>query len=399
MAVVAGQKNSYGDSNSSIRQVTNFFQLQSWTKFPLLALIGGGTEEKPALNTLDMENGRFNGTKLEWADDTLPPITTLVAGGGVTTTGQTAWVVTAGDGLHITKDTILLVGSELVRVTVAGDASGNVTVTRSWAGTTAATYTAGTAVSIVSRVHEEGTSAPSDNYTAPDFGFNYIQTFLEEIRLSKIEQSIARYGALKAGSETANTEREKQRTKKMLKAFRDLHQTLYYGKKVVGSAGVPSAMGGVDNFIDSGNTFSIASAALQRSDVNKLIRNIVDATGEPPTHLVCGSYVKQKLSSIFEAVPTRYTGEDGRVGGIVVDRIMSDFGEHDILFDYLNPKSTLYAFNTNYMGIGPLEGHEFNIEPLPADGDYDREQLRGVYTFMMQCAKKHGSITNISLVA
>lgn len=399
MAVIAGQKNSYGDTNSQIRQVTNFFQLQSWTKFPLLALIGGGTEEKPALNTLDMANGRFNGTKLEWADDSLPPIATKIAGAGVTTTGQTAWVVTTADGLHLTKDTILLVGSEQVRVTTAGDAGGNVTVSRQWGGTTAATYVAGTDVYLVSRVHEEGTSAPADNYTAPDFGYNYIQTFLEEIRISKIEQSIARYGTLKAGSETASTEREKQRAKKMLKAFRDLHQTLYYGKRVNGAAGVPSMMGGIDNFIDSNNTFSLSNAALQRSDVNKLIRLIVDATGEPPTHLVCGSFLKQKISSIFEGVPTRYTGEDGRVGGIVVDRIMSDFGEHDILFDYLNPKTTLYGLNVNYMGVGPLDGHEFNIESLPADGDYDREQLRGVYTMMMQCAKKHGSITGVSITS
>lgn len=391
-------KVSYGDANTQVRSVIDVFELQSFTKFPLLKLISGGSDEAPALNNLDVGNGRWNARKLEWMDEALPPLSTLTTA-SIATTGATTINVTAADGLHLTKGTEILIESERMLVTTAGDATGAVVVSRAYHGTTAATHTTvGTPVYIIGRGTQEGTATDLDYYTYPDMYYNVVQQFREQFQLTSIEQAIKRYGTLRAGTEAATDEYNKQRIKKTLKAMRDLHLSCYYGTRTDGAAGVIGTMGGVETFIDSGNVFSLSGAALQRADVNKALRLCAIGTGEIPTHIIVGGFLKQKISSIYEAVPTRYDAPNAS-GGIVVDRIMTDFGPIDVLFDPFCKTDQVYGFNVNYMGVGPLDGNDFQVEPLAKTGDFDPYQIRGVYTLMMRMPKKHFLIQGVSNVS
>jgi hypothetical protein len=75
--------------------------------------------------------------------DVAPSTTTLAA--AVTTTAQTAWTLTSGT--HAVDGAYIKIGSEIVLVS-SGGGTANVLVERAQLGTTAATYTNGTAVNL-----------------------------------------------------------------------------------------------------------------------------------------------------------------------------------------------------------------------------------------------------------
>ncbi len=385
-----GTKYTYSDTTTAIRDVVNEFDLVSWDKFPTLKLIGGGSNERPTLNTL---SETCNATKYEWLELQDPVLaTTLTA--DITATTSTSIAVATADVTALADGMILLIGSEQLLVTSAANGTNPVPVSRGFAGTTAATAASSSAtITIIGRVHLQGADAPTDYNQYPTAPYNYVQELGATIDLTEMEQAIARYGIDDAVEfETSN---------KMRHLFRMMNRGLFYQTKVAPAAGVAGVFGGFDDFIPTGSSGNIVTAggALTTTMVHDCLQKIYDKVGPGniPDVIVCNSWVRRKLSIIYGTTNvTTFREQADRAGGVKVDRLITDFGEIGVLLDPDCPPATAYMLRTDKLGIGPLEGMAFKREMMAKTGSRDKWFLYGAYTFQMRASRCHGKIVTIS---
>ena len=118
--------------------------------------------------------------KHEWNETALPvrkETSTLAATGTTSLTVANAYGYQVGD--------LLQVNSEIVRVTALADAT-TLTITRGYAGTTAAIQTAQVFYNLGSAAAENA-AAPAGTALSSDRLYNYVQTFDRSVDLSKDE--------------------------------------------------------------------------------------------------------------------------------------------------------------------------------------------------------------------
>jgi hypothetical protein len=390
-----GTKYTYSDTTTAVRDVVNEFDLVSWNSFPTLKLIGGGSEERPTLNTL---SETCNATKYEWLELTDPVLaTTLTA--DVTATTSTSIAVATADVTALADGMILLIGTEQLLVTSAFTGANPVPVSRGFAGTTAATAASSSAtITVIGRVHLQGADAPTDYNQYPTAPFNYVQELGATIDLTEMEQAINRYGIDNAVEfETSN---------KMRHLFTMLNRGLFYQTKVAPAAGVAGVFGGFDDFIPAANikaaTTDGSTTALTTTIFHDAMQNVYNAVGpaQMPDTVVCNAWVRRKLSIIFGTTNiTTFREQSDRAGGVKVDKLITDFGEIGVLLDPHCPPTSAYLLNSPKLGIGPLEGMPFKREMMAKTGSRDKWFIYGAYTLQVRASKTHGKIKNISVSA
>ena len=381
---------TYSETATQVRSVVDVFDVMSPKEVPFLKLISGGTDEKPSLNSLSIE---CTASKYEWLDFEDPPLSTTL-GANIDNT-QTNISVASGTGKNIVEGHILLIGNEQLLVGAwTSDGDTNIPVTRGFAGTTAAAASSGATVTIIGRVHKEGGESPNDRVVYPTNPYNWVQEWTASLALSEMEQAIARYGIDDAiEHETATKTRD---------LFRIIERhLLWQDKRVQGSGTTPAVCAGLKFFIPSGNTLDVSNNALTTTHVQNLLQTIYTNVGmaNMPDTLICGPWVRRKLTSIFAAnnqTVYREANNDKVRGGVSVDVVVTDFGPLNIvLSDLINP-SDMFVVKTDYLGFGPLRGKEFRREMLAKTGTTDKWMITGNYTFEVRCAKCHGWWRNIS---
>lgn len=391
---------SYKDTGSTgtiKRQVSDKFLLMSPSKFPELSIFGGGSDDTPTLNTLDLSEGEMKADRIEWFEDSLRPITWGLSADILS--GATAFVTTvAADAAYLLEDMVILMESEQMLVTANGNGgTGSVSITRGYNGTTAAAHTAATVgasgVKLVTRAHEEGTDAPSDPWISPDNFYNFWQTFMEEIKISDAERAMDRYINDPGGY------LERQRAKKYKEIFKQLTLSFYRGNRVASASGAKSQTGGIEVFLNPTLVQDKSAAALTTTHVNTLMQNIFDFAGadQVANTVICSSANKVKLSALFSStVVTVYRDQQVRVGGVLVDEIATEFGMLDIVMSNWCPTDRIYFLNRDLLHIGPLRNNDLHEKPLATSGDYEREVVTGIYAWQIMGSKCHGIIKNFT---
>ena len=385
------EKYTYSDTTTQIRSVVPEFDFLSPKEVPFLKLISGGAEDKPSLNSLSEP---CTATKYEWMEDVDPPVKTALQ--GAVTNVATTLGVTAADSPYIVADQIIQVDTEQMRVTANDGLNGatSLTVTRAWGGTTAAAHNDLTTVYVVGRAHIEGADAPADSYMYPTMPYNYVQEMVATILLSELEQAIKRYGIDDA------VEYETQ--KKARSLFIMMERQCFYGNRVQGNSTTPGAFGNLDTFIASSHVKSLSNGALTTAAISDRLQGIYDDVGMVgmPNTIVCGSWVRRKISSIYGSTGvTTFRDQQERRGGVLVDTIQTEFTDLDIVLSPWCDPTKLYLLKTDKLGIGPLEGKEFRREMLAKTGTSDKWMISGAYTLQCRGSKYHAAITDISLTS
>lgn len=148
---------------------------------------------------------------------------------------------------------------------------------------------------------------------------NYTQIFRRALALSRTEMQSKLYGG---------KDRPYQRRKVMIEHCRDINHSLYFGEAADGTGGTRRTMGGVLEFIPSGNLFN--TAALTESQFNSDLETGF-RYGSDRKALMTSRFVNGVMSE-WASVVQRVSPEENKFG-VRITRYVSPHGDVDIIPD------------------------------------------------------------------
>lgn len=319
--------------------------------------------------------------KVEWLEEDLMPQVATIATSGVSGTAS-PWTVTL-----VTADKAVLRNGDLV--TIRGRAYNiqfTVSSVDSSAGTAVLTAFASTAATddpvdadvleIIGQVRDEGSDPETGRSIDRVTNYNYTQVGQEQVEVTRTDRKRGLYGLADPY------------THEVMKKFKELgirfERSMVSGTRY--QSGKKRFMGGLLYFIST-NSASDVGANIY-SAINTLLRKCYDAGATPDTLMVSPG-IKQFVSNI-DATLRRSTPSD-RVAGFVVERVLTDFGNVDVVMNRHFPATKGIAMSREFINRKVFDGY-FH-EPLAQTGDADTGQLVGELSLEVKNEKAHGVLT------
>jgi hypothetical protein len=308
-----------------------------------------------------------------YATETLTTATALI--GGVTVSVADGSIFRAGD--------VVKIGSELLKVTAI--ATNDLTVTRGYAGTTAAAVNNAAPVQFMFVEGTEGAAARAARYKSRTAKSNYTQIFDDTVSVSGSAQAVTQYGVSNL------YEYEKQ--KKQLELVLQLEKALING--ISYESGQVRQMKGIRSFINTNVT--PVGGPLTEVKINDLAQDIYEAGGFKTggNYKIIVPATQKRVVSGFGATALQLERTDlGR--GSVADYFVSDFGQFEIVLNNNLAASELLLVDTNRMAIRPLVGRDFFHKYMGEVGDSTTGTLVGEYTLELMQEKAHGRLATLA---
>lgn len=379
---VNDMRTGYTDADVQKRVITDMIEQIDWRDAPVLKMLG--LDNQSRFGFVNWPHRKY-----EWLEDELAPRADALDGAladGVATT------VTVDNGVYFRKHHVIKVEDELMWVSAI---SGNdLTVTRGYAGTTGASHADNLAVTIAGIARPEGEEATLQYTTTVDLYHNFRQIFETTIKVSGSQQEFQDYGI----SDTKAYHLEKiiggGKTGTKYKAGELpilLEQTFWNGMRNDATTNAAAdSMGGFEQFVTT-NTYDKSGAALSRPDIDQAMQDCWDNNGAPTT-ILCGTWAKRKISSLFDGLVRQDRSETD--GGRVIETVVTDFGDLDVVTHRRFPADKMYIFDPSNMGWCTIR--PFDTRELPSTGDYQWVEAIGEYGFAL-CSEMHSAlIDNIS---
>jgi hypothetical protein len=335
--------------------------------------------QTPLLNLLGFAEAVVQ-TSHQWFEDEMINDETKV--NGAQTNVATSVVVV--DGSIFRANDVIKIADELLKVTAVS--TNTLTVTRGYAGTTAAAIADQAKVEFQFSEGVEGADARAARYKARANKSNKTQIFDDTIQLSGTAQAVTQYGI------SDLYEYEKQ--KKQLELALQLEKALING--VSYESGNVRQMAGVRSFIQS-NVTDAATGAVSATLLNDSFQAIYEKGGFASG----GNFkimVPAKQKRAISAIDNNklYITQAENIRGQVVDQFVSDFGQFEIVLNNNLDAKELLIVDTNRMAIRPLVGREFFHKYMGDQGDYVTGTLVGEYTLEFKQEKAHARIKNLA---
>lgn len=280
---------------------------------------------------------------------------------------------------------VIKIGEELLRVSAINVGTKTVTVSRAYASTTAAAVASGAKVEFLFDEGLEGADARAARYKARVRKSNLTQIFTDSVELSGTAQAVAQYGI----SDLYEYEKQKKQVELALQLEKALINGVSY------ESGQVRQMKGIRQFINT-NVTNVAGA-LTLGSINTLAQTIYDAGGFAnggDYKLMVAAKQKVALSALDTTKVVLTRGENTR--GQVVDKIVTDFGEFEIVLNQNLASDELILADRNRLSIHPIVGREFGHTYLGTKGDYITGQIVGEYTLKLEQEKAHGRLKGLS---
>ena len=369
MAVSDAPITSYSDTTAHRRAISDVISIIDPRDVPIVAYFG-----------LEGDAAKFSvqnwpSTKVEWLDDDLAALSGTL-NGSITSDAVTI-TVTDGSLYHVGH--VLEIDSEQMWASaISGEV---VTVTRNYSGTQASHATAAV-VTMIGMARLEGADTTDDYKTDVLAPYNHTQIFHAGIKVTRTMAKLRQWGI--------SDEYDYQVAKKIPELTRLIEKQFYRGARKTGSATTPRAFGGLETFITD-NTLGNAGAALTRKNIEDTVQSIWEDGGMPDL-LICGPWVKRKISSFYEGNVRTERNEDR--GGVVIDYVVTEFGEMQVLMDRWCEATKLYILTSEHVGF--LAFDPFFDEEMAKSGDYLRGEIVGEYGLVVRHDKAHGLINSIS---
>lgn len=346
--------------------VTDELMLLNPHQTPMLSLVGFGE------SVSQVERQWFEDEM--YADET----TATAALVGATT-------ITVADGSIFEPKHVIKVGEELMLVTAVN--ANELTVTRGYAGTTAAAVAEGAKVEFQFVEGVEGADARKARFKSRKRVSNLTQIFDETISISGTAAATSEHGV--------DDLYEYEKQKKLLELALQLEKAVINGVKYESPDGKVRQMGGIRQFIKT-NVTNASNAALTLSHLGDAFQAIYEAGGFATGgnyKIIVGAKQKRALSAA-DADKVSITRQDnGR--GQVVDHFLSDFGSAEILLNNnLSPDEVLIV-DANRIEIKPLQGRDFSHTYLGVKGDFVEGQIVGEFTLEFHQEKAHARIKGL----
>ncbi|MFZ7945667.1 SU10 major capsid protein [Neobacillus sp. 19] len=334
---------------------------------PLLSLLGFGEA--------------VTQTTHQWFEDEMFADESTVAGAKLVS--DTAIVVADAEPFRVGH--VVKIGEELLLVTAVNAGTKTLTVTRGYAGTTAAAISDGAKIEVQFVEGQEGSDARGARFKARVAKSNKTQIFDDSIEISGTAQAVTQYGI--------NDLYEYEKQKKQLELALQLEKALINGIQY--ENGQIRQMKGIRQFIAT-NVDNV-SGALTMDAVNNLAQKIYEAGGFATGgdyKVIVGAKQKRKLSALDTNKVQIARGENSR--GEVVDKLINDFGEFEIALNNNLAADELLFVDANRMAIRPLVGREFFHKFMGEKGDYTTGMLVGEYTLEFKQEKAHGRLKGLN---
>lgn len=293
--------------------------------------------------------------------------------------------ITVADGTIFEPKHVVKIGEELLLITAVN--VNELTVTRGYAGTTAAAVTEGAKVEFQFVEGVEGADARKARYKSRKRVSNLTQIFDETVSISGTAAATSEYGI--------DDLYEYEKQKKLLELALQLEKAVINGVKYESQDGKVRQMGGIRQFIQT-NVDNAANEALTLDMLGNSFQAIYEAGGFATGgnyKIIVGAKQKRALSAA-DADKINITRQDnGR--GQVVDHFLSDFGSAEILLNNNLAPDEVLIVDANRVEIKPLQGREFAHTYLGKKGDYDEGQIVGEFTLEFHQEKAHARIKGL----
>lgn len=351
-----------------------------------------------AYQYLGTDMGKFNFVNkdvstYEWLNDTMPDRTSTLGAAISTTTTTTCSITTADAGLVQPGD-IWLIDSE--QVWVSARTTTELTITRAYNGTTAATHLNAATMTRVGRARVDGDDADDSPGTEVTSTSNVTQIFQRTVNLSRSKMKINQYGI-------SNPE-DYMIDKYMSELMMDLARLPYYGGRSAGTENsVARTAGGFETFLtasDSNITFATSTgatggtaAALTRDHIDDTLQNIFDDGGDPKLALTV-AHAQRKINDFYEGYVSTERSE--QLGGVLIKKLMNPISGSviDIVVDRQCRAGQLWLLDTMKIAYYPFD--PFFYERLSKTGDSVKGEVVGEYGFVVANPAWHGAVKEFS---
>lgn len=280
---------------------------------------------------------------------------------------------------------VIKVGDELILVTAVDTVGKALTVTRGYAGTTAADIAAGQTVEVQFVEGQEGRDARDARYKPRVRKSNLMQIFDDTVSISGSAAAVENYGI--------DNMYEYEKQKKQLELALQLEKALINGIRY--ENGLVRQMDGVKNLIKT-NVANAAGADLTIDMINDQLQAIYGFGGFKnggKYEIVVPAKQKRKIGKFDSTLISIAREDEGR--GTVVNYLTTDFGEFPVsINDNLAPDEILIV-DKGRIAVRPLKGREFFHEYLGKTGDSYNGMLVGEYTLEFEQEKAHARIKGL----
>lgn len=162
---------------------------------------------------------------------------------------------------------------------------------------------------------------------------------------------------------------------------------------------VSRGVGGANGTL-SGTTSGFVNAAATdgtlRALTETMLRSVIAScwdNGAEPSIVLCGSAVKQKISSTFTGSATKFKNVDDKKIVASVDLYVSDFGELSIVPTRFQRARDVFVLDPSYARVAYLQ--KTKQTPLAKTGHSERRLIAVEYGLQVDTEKGHGIIADI----
>ncbi|CAM3640309.1 SU10 major capsid protein [Mesobacillus zeae] len=336
--------------------------------------------QTPLLNMLGFA-APVTQTTHQWFEDEMYADESTVAGAKLVS--DTAVVVADVEPFRVGH--VVKIGEELLLVTAITTGTKTLTVTRGYAGTTAAAIADAAKIEVQFVEGAEGSDVRGARYKARVAKSNKTQIFDDSVEISGTAQAVQQYGI----GDLYEYEKQKKQVELALQLEKALINGVQYEN------GQIRQMKGVRQFIQT-NVTNVAGA-ISLDAITNLGQSIYEAGGFATGgnyKVIVGAKQKRKLSALDTNKVQISRSENSR--GEVVDTLVNDFGQFEIALNNNLAADELLFVDANRMAIRPLVGREFFHKYMGEKGDYTVGMLVGEYTLEFQQEKAHGRLKGLN---
>jgi len=337
-------------------------------------------QEAPMLDLVGYGEATTQDEIVWYEDETYGTKTTASA---VATDAATA--ITVADGSIFEAQSVIKVGEELLLVTAVN--GNNLTVTRGYAGTTAAAVAVGDKVEFQFVEGVEGADARKARFKARTRHSNVTQIFDGSITITGTAAAVSQHGI----SDLYAYEKAKKEKELALQ----LEKAVISGVKYTSANGLVRQMGGIRQFIQT-NVLNAGDAVVDVEILNDAFVAISEATGQNVGAgyvIIASPKQKRAISRIQSDKMTLTRQDNGR--GQVVDHFVSDFGESEIIINPNLEPDEIFVVDATRIKIRPLQTRQFTHEYLGKTGDNLTGTIVGEYTLEFHEEKAHARIKGL----
>lgn len=281
---------------------------------------------------------------------------------------------------------------EFLRIT--GIATNDLTVTRGFAGSTAAAITSAENILDTGLADMEGNISPPAKATVVGFLSNFTQIKKTPVHLSRTLSQVELYGG---------NERPRLRAAAAQRHAREWEELFFHGRKREDTTTATNPirlMGGLDQFVTS-NILS-AGGTLSESELFEwlgvVFRFSVDGGSSNRRAMFCGQAINNTISSWGAARIQTNSGARQRYG-FSVSTLITPYGEVDVVYHPLlevEYAGSAYVVDMAGIKLGVLQDTKLETDIQQTDEDGFKDQFLTEMTMMVHNEKAHGIIRGVT---